>query len=93
MGLLIALFALVGILSPNKGRACEGHVKAKGNDVTIEEKRLMITQVRYTNWRGETADREIMPKEITFGSTQWHKEPQWLLSAMDLQKNERRDLP
>lgn len=58
---------------------------------TIKETRSKQTSIHYTNWRGETADREIIPKEITFGSTEWHKEPQWLLSAMDLQKNERRD--
>jgi len=32
-----------------------------------------------------------MPIEIWFGSTEWHKQDQWLLAATDLDKNERRD--
>lgn len=31
------------------------------------------------------------PKKIWFGSTEWHKEPQWLMTAMDVEKNEIRD--
>lgn len=48
-------------------------------------------QISYTNWRGETAIRTIKPLEIWFGSTQWHKEEQWLLKAIDLGKNAERD--
>lgn len=58
---------------------------------TIKETRSKLTSFNYTNWKGERADREIMPQEILFVSTDCHKEPQWLLSAIDLQKNERRD--
>lgn len=42
--------------------------------------------VRYTNWRGETADRRIRPCGLTFGTTKWHPEPQWLLEAWDQDK-------
>lgn len=45
----------------------------------------------YTNWRGETAERHIIPIRIWFGSTQWHKEEQWLLNAEDLDKKQHRD--
>ena len=37
-------------------------------------------KICYTNYRGETAIREITPKTIHFGSTEWHPEPQWLLT-------------
>lgn len=37
----------------------------------------------YTNYRGETANRSIIPLSIRFGSTDWHHEPQWLLKAWD----------
>jgi predicted DNA-binding transcriptional regulator YafY len=42
--------------------------------------------IRYTNYRGETSDRKIVPKSIRFASTEWHPEPQWLLDAFDLEK-------
>jgi len=43
--------------------------------------------VAYTNYKGTTAVRSIIPKTIYFGSNEWHKEPQWLLTAFDLDKN------
>lgn len=47
-------------------------------------------EILYTNWRGETALRTILPQDIYFGSTQWHSEEQWLLKATDLEKNAER---
>lgn len=45
--------------------------------------------IRYTNYRGETADRVIVPEPSTlrFGSTEHHREPQWLFDALDVEKN------
>lgn len=40
----------------------------------------------YTNYKGETAVRRILPKSLRYGSTQWHPEPQWLLLATDVEK-------
>lgn len=45
----------------------------------------------YTNWKGETAQRRIIPRRIWWGSTEWHPEPQWLLTALDVDKGEDRD--
>ena len=42
--------------------------------------------IRYTNWKGETADRRIVPHDIHFGSNEWHPEPQWLMTAFDFGK-------
>lgn len=50
-------------------------------------KKVTIT---YTNHRGETSDREIVPKKIWFGSTKYHEEEQWLLDANDLDKKAKR---
>jgi hypothetical protein len=50
-----------------------------------------IVSILYTNWRGETAWRLILPQEIWFGSTEYHKEAQWLLRAQDIEKNAERD--
>lgn len=47
--------------------------------------------IGYTNWRGEYAEREIVPMRPWFGSTEWHKEPQWLLTAWDVAKDAERD--
>lgn len=49
------------------------------------------TEIVYRNWKGETAVRRIIPIRWWFGSTQWHPEPQWLLSAIDVEKNAERD--
>lgn len=45
----------------------------------------------YRNWRGEVAERAIIPRRVWFGSTDWHPEPQWLLTAWDVEKNAERD--
>jgi predicted DNA-binding transcriptional regulator YafY len=44
----------------------------------------------YTNYRGETANRRIVPKQIWFGKTDWHPEEQWLLDAFDIEKDAER---
>lgn len=45
----------------------------------------------YTNWRGETAEREIVPTRLWFGATKWHPKPQWLLTALDIEESAERD--
>lgn len=48
-------------------------------------------RVTYTNWRGETSEREILPLYIWFGSTEWHPKPQWVITAKDIGKGVERD--
>ena len=48
-------------------------------------------KVVYTNWKGVKAERVITPKHIWFGSTKYHKEPQFLVQALDNEKNVMRD--
>ncbi len=43
-------------------------------------------RIVYTNHRGETAIRRIIPQGIIFGCTEWHPRDQWLLQAFDLEK-------
>jgi len=45
----------------------------------------------YKNWRGETALRTVLPIKLWYGHTDWHPQHQWLLKAIDLEKNEERD--
>ena len=52
---------------------------------------LNVVTIRYTNWRGETSKRKIIPIKIWFGCSEWHKEEQWLLKATDLEKSADRD--
>ena len=45
----------------------------------------------YVNWEGKRAVRRVKPIKIWFGKTQWHPKNGWLLKALDLDKNEKRD--
>lgn len=46
-----------------------------------------VVKILYTNWKHETRYRIIKPISIEFKSTEWHKEEQWILSAVDVEKN------
>ncbi|GAA0586508.1 hypothetical protein ACFQH5_20360 [Halomonas salifodinae] len=48
-------------------------------------------EFEYTNWRGERATRRAIPISIAWASTDYHPEPQWLMTARDLEKNATRD--
>jgi hypothetical protein len=43
-----------------------------------------MINVSYTNWRGEAKVRRVLLGRVRFGSTDWHKEPTWLINAFDL---------
>ena len=47
-------------------------------------------RILYTNYRGETSLRTIVPDKIWFGTTEWHPGSQWLLDALDLEKGQNR---
>lgn len=44
----------------------------------------------YTNYRGETAKRTIVPVSVYWGKTIWRPEWQWVLNAFDVEKQETR---
>ncbi len=44
----------------------------------------------YSNHKGITSSRKVMPINLYWGSTEYHEEYQWLLKAFDLDKNEIR---
>ena len=48
-------------------------------------------KIMYTNYRGETSERNIIPSMVWFGATDWHPVPQWLVTAWDMDKNATRD--
>lgn len=47
-------------------------------------------RIVYKNYRGETARREIIPRRVWFGATNWHPEKQWLLDAIDVDRGAER---
>jgi len=49
-----------------------------------------LVEIGYRNYRGEVSIRCIVPQEIYFGSNEWHPEKQWLLRALDLEKDAQR---
>jgi len=48
--------------------------------------RQKAIRIVYTNYRGETSLREVVPQRVWFGATEWHPDEQWLLDAMDVAK-------
>lgn len=45
----------------------------------------------YTNYKGETARRNVVPFSVEFSSNEWYPEPTWLLRAWDLDRKDWRD--
>ena len=43
--------------------------------------------IDYTNWRGERSTLLIHPIRIDFENSEWHPETQWVLYAVDVEKN------
>lgn len=46
--------------------------------------------VVYTNHRGETRQRRIIPEYVYYGCSNWHHDAQWLLNAFDVDKKQTR---
>lgn len=53
---------------------------------------IKIIYCLYTNWKGETENRRIKPVEVRYGTcSPWHSEPQWLMYAYDIDKEDYRE--
>jgi DNA segregation ATPase FtsK/SpoIIIE-like protein len=46
--------------------------------------------IDYTNWRGERSYRRVRPLRVVFENNEWHPDTQWLLEAIDLEKEQVR---
>lgn len=57
--------------------------------MTAEDAMKIIT-IDYTNYRGERGTRRVLPYEQYFGTTPFHPDPQWLMRALDVEKNAER---
>jgi hypothetical protein len=73
-----------------------GDQKDNLTDVTstlaLDHRFTTRTSFTYTNWRGETSRRHVVPVRVEFGSTKWHPEPQWLLRAQDIDNGQAEKL-
>ncbi len=49
-----------------------------------------VIKIRYTNYRGETAVRRIVPIQIRFAASEWHPVEQWLIDAYDIDRQVER---
>lgn len=45
----------------------------------------------YRNYKGEESYRRVRPLRIRYGTSEWHKEPQWLMLAYDLENDKERE--
>ncbi len=41
----------------------------------------------YRNHRGEVSKRQMIPRALVWGATEWHPEPQWLIRGWDIEKD------
>ena len=51
----------------------------------------MNVTIDYTNWRGERRRRRIRPLRFYFGEVSWHPGQQWLMDAVDLDREKTDD--
>lgn len=51
---------------------------------------MQVVEIDYTNWRGERSIRKIVPMRIAWENSEWHPETQWILEAIDIEKQENR---
>lgn len=49
-----------------------------------------IVTILYTNYKGKTALRRVIPKSIMYSHNEWHTKDQWLMLAFDVEKNAER---
>jgi len=59
-------------------------------DDTTDKGYSQLVKIDYTNWKQERSTRTILPERIFFGQNEWHKEQQWLLEALDVEKKQMR---
>lgn len=60
-------------------------------DEVLKLRRNPPLTIVYTNWRGETEERTIIPIQHWYGTTEWHPAPQWMIKAFDVQLGMVRD--
>lgn len=70
------------------GESMFGSASQSASQIDVDQRKAI--KIVYTNYRGETASRHVVPQRVWFGATDWHPEEQWLLDAIDLDKGAER---
>lgn len=73
----------------NEDRAASIMNSKQAMDVGLREDSRAISFV-YRNWKGEVRERKVVPLEFVFGCDNYHRNQQWLMHAIDCEKNARR---
>jgi hypothetical protein len=66
------------------------YVNARHPSDDLPDAHQQSVNILYTNYRGETAVRRIVPIRVEFCETEWHPGKQWILVAQDLEKGAER---
>ena len=64
------------------------HSIRRPHEIAIEPGQ--VVRFRYTNWQGVVADRKAKFEALIYTSNEWHRTPQWLIKAIDIDKGEVR---
>lgn len=80
--LSILIFLTVGV-----SMLTQGETSLFNNPVLGTKEAKHPIKVRYTNYRGETAIRTIIPLRFYVGATQYHPKEQWLLEVWDVERD------
>lgn len=59
--------------------------EASGDIIGFQPEKVVT--ITYTNHRGETSDRRIIIKGITWTETEWHPQEQYIVQAWDCDKD------
>ena len=51
----------------------------------FDERELSFT---YTNWKGETRKRHIIPVTIRLGYSEYHEGRQWFMTGIDIERDD-----
>ena len=91
-----AIYGEAPIAPPPQVKA-DGPTDEQMADMLQEADEWMLTELRsmqislvYTNHRGVTNERHIIPRRVFFGTTSYHERPQWLLDCWDVDKHAAR---
>ena len=50
-----------------------------------------LVWIDYTNYRGERRWRSIMPLGVHFQNSEYHPDTQWVIEAIDMERNQLRE--
>lgn len=72
--------SVLGVITASVDDAPENRDAVPGESVAIY----------YHNHQGVCGIRNIIPRNVTYGSSKWHQKPQWLLESFDVDKGAER---